>query len=81
MTLSNLLLTALQKTRLMLAMPALLLTACASSSPPCIPVSQPLPAPPLMSTQQPQESYSERAQRNISEWQKQLTSTSLMNGS
>ena len=64
--------------KLMLAVPVLLLTACASNSPACLPVSQPLPAPPLMSTPQPQESYSARAQRNIEQWQLRLMGTQML---
>ncbi|AXF52875.1 MAG: putative lipoprotein [Bacteriophage sp.] len=75
---SNLPTPGLLNTLLLLVALPLLLTACASNSPACLPVSQPLPAPPLMSTPQPQESYSARAQRNISEWQSQLMATQLM---
>lgn len=64
--------------RLMLVLLPLLLTACASNLPACLPVSQPLPAPPSMSTLQPQESYSARAQRNISGWQDKLMATQMM---
>ena len=66
------------KTLLLLVVLPLLLTACASNSPACLPVSQPLPAPPSMSTQQPQENYSARAQRNISGWQDKLMATQMM---
>ena len=68
----------LKKTLLpLLPLPALL-TGCAATLPPCEPVSQPLPAPPSISTPLPQESYSARAQRNISGWQNKLTGTLLM---
>ena len=64
--------------KLTLAALPLLLTACASNSPACLPVSQPLPAPPSMSTPQPQESYSARAQRNIEQWQLRLMGTQML---
>lgn len=69
---------ALNPIKLLLLLPLLLLIGCASNSQVCPPVLQTLPAPPLMSTQQPQESYSERAQRNINGWQNKLTDTALM---
>ena len=68
----------LKKTLLLLLLPPVLLTGCGATLPPCAPASQPLPAPPSISTQLPQESYSARAQRNISGWQNKLTSTLLM---
>ena len=68
----------LSKTKLMLWLPLSLLTGCASKLQPCQTVLQPLPEPPLMSTLQPPESYSARAQRNINQWQQRLTSTELM---
>ena len=64
--------------RLTLAALPLLLMGCASSSPPPACELLPLPAPPSMSTQQPQESYSTRAQRNIEQWQQRLMATQLM---
>lgn len=66
------------KIALMLIVPVMLLTACAGNSPTCPPVLQPLPAPPSMSTQQPQESYSARASQNIEQWQQRLMGTQLM---
>lgn len=57
---------------------ALSVTGCAQTSPVCPPVSQPLPAPPLMSTPLPSQSYSSSAQNDIAEWRERLTGTQLM---
>lgn len=66
------------KTALLLTVLPLLLTACSATSPACPSASQPLPAPPSMRMPQPQESYSARAQLNISGWQNKLMDTQLM---
>ena len=68
----------LKKTPLLLLLLPVLLTGCGATLPTCEPVSQPLPAPPSISTPLPQVSYSARAQRNISGWQNKLTGTLLM---
>ena len=68
----------LTPSKLTLAALLLLLMGCASSSPPPACEFPPLPAPPLMSTPQPQESYSTRAQRNIEQWQQRLMSTQML---
>ena len=75
---SNLPKPGLSLCKLMLAALPLLLMGCASGSPPQICELPPLPAPPLMSMQQPQESYSTRAQRNIEQWQQRLMSTQML---
>ena len=56
-----------------------LLQACATASPPCPPVQPPrIPSPPT-SIAKPvsPESFSERAQTNISEWQRRLTNSEM----
>ena len=61
----------LKKTPLLL----LLLTGCGATLPPCAPASQPLPAPPSISTQLPQASYSLTAAESLQTWRQKLTAT------
>lgn len=53
----------------------LLLSACATSSPPSVVDSPTLPARPELTQPLPSRSYSSAAQSNIEIWQKQLTGT------
>lgn len=55
-------------------LPTLLLAACATTSKDSMPVQPPrIPSlPPTLEKPVPQESYLERAQRNIEQWQKAL---------
>ena len=75
MTLLKLLKLKLKKTLLLLLLPPVLLTGCGGTLPNCKPVSQPLPAPPSISTQLPQASYSLTAAESLQTWQQKLTAT------
>ena len=50
-----------------------LLTGCGATLPTCEPVSQPLPAPPSISTPLPQVSYSLTAAESLQTWRQKLT--------
>lgn len=63
------------KTRLLLLLPAALLTACASPSTTSVQVSPTLPQPPSLREPIPQQSYSERASTNIEAWRNRLIGT------
>lgn len=63
------------KTLLLLLLPAVLLTGCATPSTASAPVCPAFPSPPPLSQPIPQPSYSERAQRDIATWQQRLTAT------
>ena len=65
----------LKKTPLLLLLPPVLLTGCGATLPPCAPASQPLPAPPSISTQLPQASYSLNAAESLQTWRQKLTAT------
>ena len=65
----------LKKTQLLLLLPPVLLTGCGATLPPCAPASQPLPAPPSISTQLPQASYSLNAAESLQTWRQKLTAT------
>ena len=65
----------LKKTLLLLLLPPALLTGCGATLPPCAPASQPLPAPPSISTQLPQASYSLTAAESLQTWRQKLTAT------
>ena len=68
-----------KKPSLLLALiaPSLLLTGCAATSSDSMPVQCPQIPPPLPSFSKPvpQESFLERAQRNIEAWQRELNSS------
>ena len=64
--------------RLLLLLPAALLTACASNSPAPMHVSPVLPPPPLLSTPLPLAPYSMTAEQRMQAWQKSLMDTQLM---
>ena len=78
MMLLELLKLKLKKTLLLLLLPPVLLTGCGATLPTCEPVSQPLPAPPLMSTQLPAQSYSLSAQQKLRSWHERLMGTQMM---
>ena len=63
----------LKKTLLPLLLLPVLLTGCGATLPTCEPVSQPLPAPPSISTQLPQVSYSLTAAESLQTWRQKLT--------
>ena len=63
----------LKKTLLLLLLLPVLLTGCGATLPTCEPVSQPLPAPPSISTQLPQVSYSLTAAESLQTWRQKLT--------
>ena len=63
----------LKKTQLLLLLLPVLLTGCGATLPTCEPVSQPLPAPPSISTQLPQASYSLTAAESLQTWRQKLT--------
>ena len=63
----------LKKTQLLLLLLPVLLTGCGATLPTCEPVSQPLPAPPSISTQLPQASYSLNAAESLQTWRQKLT--------
>lgn len=65
----------LKKTLLLLLLPPVLLTGCGATLPACEPVLLPLPAPPSISTQLPQVSYSLTAAENLQTWRQKLTAT------
>ena len=73
MTLFDKLKLKLKKTPLLLLLPPVLLTGCGTTLPPCAPASQPLPAPPSISTQLPQASYSLTAAESLQTWRQKLT--------
>ena len=75
MMLFELLKLKLKKTLLPLLLLPVLLTGCGATLPTCEPVSQPLPAPPSISTQLPQVSYSLTAAENLQTWRQKLTGT------
>ena len=56
-------------------MPGSAPTGCAATSPTCEPVSQPLPAPPSISTPLPQASYSLTAAESLQTWRQKLMDT------
>ena len=68
----------LKKTLLPLLLLPVLLTGCGATLPPCAPASQPLPAPPSISTQLPQVSYSLTAAESLQTWRQRLTGTLQM---
>ena len=68
----------LKKTLLLLLLLPVLLTGCGATLPTCEPVSQPLPAPPSISTQLPQASYSLNAAESLQTWRQRLTGTLQM---
>ena len=63
----------LKKTLLLLLLLPVLLTGCGATLPPCAPASQPLPAPPSISTPLPQVSYSLTAAESLQTWRQKLT--------
>ena len=63
----------LKKTLPLLLLPPVLLTGCGATLPPCAPASQPLPAPPSISTPLPQASYSLNAAESLQTWRQKLT--------
>ncbi len=63
----------LKKTLLLLLLLPVLLTGCGATLPTCEPVSQPLPAPPSISTQLPPVSYSLTAAESLQTWRQKLT--------
>ena len=65
----------LKKTLLLLLLLPVLLTGCGATLPTCEPASQPLPAPPSISTQLPQASYSLNAAESLQTWRQKLTAT------
>ena len=73
MMLFELLKLKLKKTLLPLLLLPVLLTGCGATLPACEPVSQPLPAPPSISTQLPQVSYSLTAAESLQTWRQKLT--------
>ena len=68
----------LKKTLLLLLLLPVLLTGCGVTLPACEPVSQPLPAPPSISTQLPPVNYSLSAEKSLQTWRQKLTGTLLM---
>lgn len=68
---------ARSKTPLLLLLPAVLLTACAHSSP-APSVSPVLPPPPSLSTPLPPVSYSLSVGQKLQTWQKRLMDTQMM---
>ena len=65
----------LKKTLLLLLLLPVLLTGCGATLPTCEPVSQPLPAPPSISTPLPQASYSLTVAESLQTWRKKLMDT------
>ena len=65
----------LKKTLLLLLLLPVLLTGCGATLPTCEPVSQPLPAPPSISTQLPQVSYSLTAAESLQTFRQKLMAT------
>ena len=65
----------LKKTLLPLLLLPVLLTGCGATLPTCEPVSQPLPAPPSISTQLPQVSYSLTAAESLQTFRQKLMAT------
>ena len=65
----------LKKTPLLLLLPPVLLTGCGATLPPCAPASHPLPAPPSISTQLPQVSYSLTAAESLQTFRQKLMAT------
>ena len=65
----------LKKTLLLLLLLPGLLTGCGATLPTCEPVSQPLPAPPSISTPLPQASYSLNAAESLQTWRQKLMVT------
>ena len=63
----------LKKTLLLLLLLPVLLTGCGATLPTCEPVSQPLPAPPSISTQLPPASYSLTVAESLQTWRQKLT--------
>ena len=63
----------LKKTPLLLLLLPVLLTGCGATLQPCAPTSQPLPAPPSISTQLPPVSYSLNAAESLQTWRQKLT--------
>ena len=63
----------LKKTLLLLLLLPVLLTGCGATLPTCEPVSQPLPAPPSISTPLPQASYSLTVAESLQTWRQKLT--------
>ena len=78
MMLSEKLKLKLKKTLLPLLLLPVLLTGCGATLPACEPVSQPLPAPPSISTQLPPVSYSLSAAESLQTWRQKLTGTLQM---
>ena len=78
MMLFELLKLKLKKTLLLLLPLPVLLTGCGGTLPACEPVLQPLPAPPSISTQLPQVSYSLTAAESLQTWRQKLTGTLQM---
>ena len=60
---------------LMLLLPAVLLTGCATPSTPSAPICPAIPSPPQLRQPIPQQSYSESARTNIEAWQRRLIGT------
>ena len=75
MMLLKLLKLKLKKTLLLLLLLPVLLTGCGATLPTCEPVSQPLPAPPSISTPLPQASYSLTVAESLQTWRKKLMDT------
>lgn len=65
------------KTSAMLMLLAALMMGCAAPSTVSAPAYPVLPPRPSLQELIPQQSYSDSAQRNISEWQRRLTDTLL----
>ncbi len=63
--------------KLLLLLPAALLTACATTSIPLVPTCPALPAPPPVTTPQPSKPYLESAQEKLNDWRDRLKATPL----
>ena len=65
----------LRKMLLLLALPAALLTGCATPSIPSAPAYPALPSPPPLSQPIPQQSYSDSVRALLQTWQQKLMPT------